>query len=991
MFLPATGVHPWLDTALPLLALLALLLVAGMALHLRGLRRAQRLAQAERERLQAVIDSMDAFVATLLPDGTVLSCNQAPLRAAGLQPEHVVGRKFWDCDWWTHDEAVRERLRLACVAAAAGQTVAYAETIRIAGNGRAQIEFKLQPLLHQGRVTLLVPSAVDVSARVQAEQALRDSEARARESLDDLQALLTALPVAVWVARDAESRHVLANPQAHRLMGTSDPFDAATNISASGPPEARQRRRFIELRQGMPVPSSELPLQQAVRSGRTIELDELSFVFEDGEVRHLLGSARPLFDAAGRQRGGVAAFIDISEFKRAQEALQLRDRQLRSLADNSPDVLMRFDREHRHVFVNAAITRVTGRTPAEVIGRTSEELGLPPQLCRLWRRQVAAVFETGQPQALEFTFDGPQGKRHYRSRLVPERNVEGDVVQVLAVTTDVTETRDARQVATAAVAQAEARAEEAEASQRLLDGIMEHTPEGLVVARPGGIGQIDVRLVSRYARELIGQPPGALLGNSAQALQHWRLRQRDGQPLKPGDFPLLRAIRRGELIVGEELQLQDAHGAWVPVLCSAGPIRDEAGRVVAGVWAWRDIHALKKVEADLRHADRRKDEFLATLAHELRNPLAPLRNALHLLTHGADTAQQQRLHAMMSRQLAQMVRLIDDLLDVSRISSDKVVLRMERLDLRQVAEAALESARPSIEAAGHALRLALPDAPVWVSGDLTRLAQVASNLLTNAAKYTPEGGQLQLAVASENGRARLSVQDNGLGIPAEMLVEVFGMFTQVNRTLHRAQGGLGIGLALVKKLVQMHGGEVSASSPGNGRGSCFTVTLPLAEAVAWSVPAVAAPPLPAPWPSSSPPAAAAAPRAAAPPAPAGQQRVLVIDDNRDAAESLAVLLGLFGHQARTAYSGLDGLTAAAEFDPDWVLLDIGLPDISGLEVARLLAAEPQLARATRVALSGWGSDADRQATLAAGCSHHLTKPVDPVALQALLQKRSCPA
>lgn len=372
----------------------------------------------------------------------------------------------------------------------------------------------------------------------------------------------------------------------------------------------------------------------------------------------------------------------------------------------------------------------------------------------------------------------------------------------------------------------------------------------------------------------------------------------------------------------------------------------------------------KHAEEALKEADRRKDEFLATLAHELRNPLAPVRTGLEVLKRGPhDAADAAKVRAMMERQLGHMVRLIDDLLDISRVSRGKVELRRERIDLRAVVENAIETSRPAIDGGRHLLVASHPAEPVPLEGDLTRLAQVVGNILTNAAKYTPEGGRIEISARRDGAWAVVSVSDSGVGIAPEMLPTVFEMFSQVNKTLDRSQGGLGIGLALALRLAEMHGGSVEAESRGLGRGSTFTVRLPA---------------LPQTEPESAGGLAAAA--SEKPP----KRRVLVVDDNRDGAESLAMLLAISGHDARTAHNGPGGLRAAYDFAPEVVFLDIGLPDMSGYEVAEKLRSTPPRVRPYLIALTGWGSDDDKRRAQAAGFDHHMTKPVDAAAVEVLL-------
>lgn len=369
----------------------------------------------------------------------------------------------------------------------------------------------------------------------------------------------------------------------------------------------------------------------------------------------------------------------------------------------------------------------------------------------------------------------------------------------------------------------------------------------------------------------------------------------------------------------------------------------------------------------VREQDQRKDEFLATLAHELRNPLAPIRTGLTVLKLVDSPEDMAAAREMMERQVGHMVRLIDDLLDVSRITRGKVELKPERVDVRDVIDAALEVTRPIVEANNHELIIAPLDQALPIVADPTRIAQVISNLLNNAAKYTPRGGRIELSVARDDAFVEIAVRDNGLGIAPEMLHKVFEMFTQVGRTIDQAQGGLGIGLALVTRLVEMHGGTVKAESEGHGQGSRFIVRLPLAA------------------PQS--PAAAVGPAAATPGAHA-PRRILVVDDNVDGAKSLALLLKLAGHTTSIAYSGPAALERARSFAPEVVFLDIGLPGMNGYEVARRLRAEPNGAALTLVALTGWGTDDDRKRAHDAGFDHHLTKPVDAAQVHALLADRS---
>ena len=397
------------------------------------------------------------------------------------------------------------------------------------------------------------------------------------------------------------------------------------------------------------------------------------------------------------------------------------------------------------------------------------------------------------------------------------------------------------------------------------------------------------------------------------------------------------------------------------------PQRDAQGHCTGVLCVAIDITERKLVERTLREADRHKDLFIATLAHELRNPLAPILNAAIVLHTQALVPQSvEQCTGIIERQVSQMARLLDDLLDVSRVASGRLLLRSERVPLNSVIEQAVETARPLIDAAGHDLRVSLPLQPVMLRGDRVRLAQVCANLLANAAKYTRPRGHIAIEAAREGDEAVIRVSDTGIGLAEEHLHSVFEMFTQVDGAPERSQGGMGIGLALARGLVEMHGGRISAHSAGPERGSEFVVRLP-------------APPEPA-----AEPAAAPLPLAAAPARPT-RRRVLVVDDNVDAAQSLALLLSADGHDVRTAHDGIEALALAETWQPDVALLDLGMPRLNGFELCRRLRQQPWGAALLVVAVSGWGQEQDRQRTAEAGFDVHLVKPVRHEMLCQLLE------
>jgi signal transduction histidine kinase len=391
----------------------------------------------------------------------------------------------------------------------------------------------------------------------------------------------------------------------------------------------------------------------------------------------------------------------------------------------------------------------------------------------------------------------------------------------------------------------------------------------------------------------------------------------------------------------------------------------QTDRLLLGVGANQATVVLqhKRSEAILQESDRRKDEFLAILAHELRNPLAPLRNGLQLLRlAGDDVRTVAQTRSMMERQMQHMVRLIDDLMDISRITRGRVVLRKEPVELAAVIRDAVETSRPLIETAGHELTVIYPPEPITLDADPARVAQVFANLLNNAAKYTPRGGQIRLTAERQGSEVVVGVRDTGIGIPADMLPRIFEMFTQVDRSLERSQGGLGIGLSLVRGLVELHGGSVKAHSGGLGQGSDIRVRLPVHP------------------PPRNAPSAAEDGRQAAP----SRYRILVVDDNQDAADSLALLLTFQGNEVRTAYDGLEAVEAAAVFEPDIVLSDIGMPGMNGYEVAKRIRQQCRGRRMVLVAMTGWGQEEDKRHATEAGYDFHLVKPVELSDLRRLL-------
>ena len=515
-----------------------------------------------------------------------------------------------------------------------------------------------------------------------------------------------------------------------------------------------------------------------------------------------------------------------------------------------------------------------------------------------------------------------------------ERDADGRAVRFPGVVIDVTD----RKLAEAALDRVTA---ESERLRRLYETVLSATPDFVYVF------SLDHRVL--YANDSLirmwGRGRDGAIGKTFLEIGyepwHAEMHDREIDQVRATKEPI-----RGEVPFTGTNGRRIYDYIFVPVIGADGEVEAVAGTT-------RDVTDRKESELALAESDRKKDEFIALLAHELRNPLAPIRNGLQVIRQARDLAVRERAQEMMDRQLAHMVRLIDDLLDVSRIGRNKLELRRARVTLADVVESAVEAAQPAIDAAGHELLVSLPTRPVHLDADLTRLAQVLSNLLTNSAKYTERGGRIWLSAERKEGVIEVTVRDTGIGIPPESLPRIFDMFSQVDRSIERSTGGLGIGLALVKGLAEMHGGTVVAKSDGEGQGQ--HVRRHASD-----------------HPGRGPRCRRAFP-SARPASPA--RRVLVVDDNRDGAESLGMMLELAGHEVALAHDGLEAIERAAQFRPEVILMDVGMPRLNGLDATRRIRQEPWGKAATIIALTGWGQECDREQSREAGCNGHLVKPV----------------
>jgi PAS domain S-box-containing protein len=729
-----------------------------------------------------------------------------------------------------------------------------------------------------------------------------------------------------------------------------------------------------------PLPKEEIPLFRAF-SGEAVRNAEMVIAPKSGKPRVVLASGQPLYDESGRKLGAVVSMHDVTARREAQAAAEAaaREQDRRREAEAAADLIresgerLRASEERARLATDAAGLGVwMWDLASDSVTWENERmftlLGLSAQDesvggagfnarfvhhddARAFRRAIARTVLRGEQLRFEgrFVRHHDHAVRWMELTGIVQSAADDSPLRVLGTAADITHRKEAE--------------EELRKSEERYRTLFESIDEGFCIVEIefDGAGEAcDYRFVETN--------PAFEKHTGLVGAQGKRMRE-----LVPDHDRHWFQIYGRVALTGKPVRFENeakSMGRWFDVYAArlGGPGSARVAVLFNDVTERRrSREKLERLAAELAETDRRKTEFLATLAHELRNPLAPLSNGLQLIrmTFGEPEAL-EKARQMMERQLKHLVRLVDDLLDIARISSGKIELKKERIKLTTVLHSAVESSMPLVTGARHTLTLQVSDESLELVADPIRLGQVVSNLLNNAAKYTPAGGRIQLSVHAESDHAVISVADTGNGIAADALPQVFEMFTQVGRDRDRSQGGLGIGLALVRRLAELHGGSVTAESAGIGQGSRFTVRLPLASPPTADV-------------SAAPPSV---PKAQQP----GQLRVLVVDDNVDAAESLAALLDLAGHATRIAHDGDQALQTAHEFRPEVVFLDIGMPGKDGYEVARALRGKPETQQAVLVALTGWGAKDDRARSRSAGFDHHLTKPAGIAAVEGLLSK-----
>ncbi len=941
----------------------------------------EKLRQGE-ERFRLLVEGVKDYAIFMLdPEGRVATWNAGAERLKGYTAEEIIGQHFskfyppealergWPAeelrraaaDGRIEDEGWRVRKDGSRFWANVVITALRDETGVLRGFGKVTRDLTERRRAEENARRLLSEEA----ARKAAEEAAREIE-RQREQLH---VTLSSIGDAVIVT-DGGGAVTFLNPVAERLTGWGQ-------HEAEGQPLERVFRIINERSRQ----SVENPVRRVFRDKAVVQLaNHTALVARDGREVPVEDTAAPIRGRDGEVGGAVLVFRDVTAARRAAEVR----RHLAAIVESSDDAIISEGLDGTILTWNRAAERLYGYTAREAVGRPLALLvppdhpdEVPALLERIKRGEYVEHFETQRVRK-----DG--SRVEVSLTLSPVRDAEGKVTGASKIARDVTAQKRAGEAARFLADASAALATLVDYESTLQKVVNLAVPDfadwsAVDVAVDGGpprrlaVAHRDPKKV-RLAQELFEryppdpEAPGGIghafrTGEPAitEAVTDEMLRQgaRDDEHLR-----LVRALGLRSFLCVPLTVSGKTFGVLTFATAESGRSFARSDLALAQDLSRRIAVAVENANLylALREEDRRKTEFLALLAHEIRNPLAPLRNGLEVLrAAGDDRRPAEQARAMMERQLQHLVRLVDDLLDVSRISRGKIELRKERIPLSEVVNSALETCAPLVGQQGDELIVTRPEGPVYVDADRTRLAQALGNLLSNAAKYSEPGSRIWLTAAREGDEAVLRVKDEGAGIPPDMLPRVFEPFWQVDRTLEKSQGGLGVGLTIVQRLVELHGGTVEARSEGPGKGSEFIIRVPAVRSAADS------------------PAEAGRPER-----PVTRHRVLVVDDHADAADSLAEMLRLMGHEVRTARDGLDGVSAAADFMPDVILLDIGMPKLNGYDACRRIREQPGGKDAVIVALTGWGQDEDKRRSREAGFDGHLIKPVEPAALEKLL-------
>ncbi|QDT15017.1 PAS domain S-box protein [Alienimonas californiensis] len=944
--------------------------------------------RASEARKSAILDAALDAVISIDHEGKVVEFNPAAERICGYRREEALGRELAEL---IVPPALRERHRRGLAHyLATGEGPVLNRRIELpamrADGSEFPVELSITPIEGQG-APLFIGYLRDVTERKRTEERLRTSEGQLR-FLDALGEAMRAEadPAAVMAAATRRlGEHLGVTRCAYAdLEPDNDRFTIRDDWRTTGATTTAGTYRLnlfgaraaAEIRAGRTLIVRDVDAEFDAADGGAAMFNAIGIkaivccpLVKDGRLRAMMAvhQATPR-DWTADEIGlvGEAAERSWAHIERVRSAAALRESEerLRIAVEAAKLGQWTLDLPTNELTCSDGCKANYGRQPGDRF--TVEDLwqSVHPDDQDRVRADVRQAIDLRTDYDVEYRVAWPDGEERWimvRGRAVYA--ADGAPQALTGVTLDIT-------------ARKRAEAEIRESRERLAFAL-----------EAADLGQWDLNLNDRTA----GRTPrhDQIFGYDAP-LPEWTY-QMFLEHVLPEDRPAVDASFQEAQAVGTawevECRIRRADGAerwiWTKALFRRNPDR-RIGRLLGIVGDMTERkqaeEALRRIAAELSEADRRKDEFLATLAHELRNPLAPIRTGLEVLRLAEnDPATVGTVRDTMERQVQQLAHLIDDLMDVSRITRGKFQLRTRRVTLAEVARSALEAARPFVDEAGHELTVALPEEPVELEADPHRLAQVLSNLLNNAAKYTPRGGRIALTAERRGGEAVVTVADNGLGIPADSLSRIFEMFAQIDResATEASETGLGIGLTLVRSLVEMHGGRVEVHSEGAGRGSEFRVRLPIAGGP------------PAAVPQAAPETDAAADSEGAADAPA--RRVLVVDDNKAAARMLGRVLGMLGHEVHLAHDGVEAIEAAGAVRPDLALMDLGMPNLNGYEAARRIRDEPWGAEMVLVALTGWGQEEDRRRTREAGFDRHLVKPVEPAVLQQLLAQLRRPA
>lgn len=854
-----------------------------------------------------LLDGVSNVVYILDRDWRFSYLNAPALRFFNKRPEELLGRILWE----VLPETVGSVFEREYHRAVTERRSVEFSAISVIDPSR-WLELRVYPL-EEG----LIVYSLDITERKLATAALKTNQARLKLVIDDAPALISYI--------SSDCRYLLVNKAYEHWFGhPADEMIGKTLAEVLG----EEAWKVVGPR-----------IQGALAGERQVFEGPVSY--REGGERWISATYTPDFDPAGNVQGVVTMVVDMTQQKIAESRLRESEIYHRSLFDASGVGNAEVDpHTGRFLRVNKKYCELVGYSESELVQRkTYLEITHPDDRER--NRKLVESFVRGESKALEIEKryvrkDGSTVWVHVTTTLLAQ--MDGKSYRLLGVAKDITERRRAE--------------EERQTFVSLAENSTEFIGFCDLEGRPLFVNDAGLRLVGLESVE-----------------EAKKLHVRDlfyPEDLRSVDLTLLPQALKGSRSEAEVRfrNFKTGQARWV--ICNVFPIQTSGGELVGFGTVSRDITERRQTEEMLKESDKRKDEFIATLAHELRNPLAPISNALQIWSRvGSDPQQSTRLREIMERQVQQLKRLIDDLLDVSRISRGKIKLQREPLSIASIIEGALESVRPMIDESGHTVQVELPNDLVLVEGDSGRLMQVFGNLLNNAAKYTPRKGQIGVRGRIDGSFVEISVYDNGSGIPAEMLTSIFEPFTQVHHNLDRAQGGLGIGLTLVKTLVEMHGGTVEARSEGPGKGSEFLVRLPLLKGGADRVRPLGK-------------------EDEREKASLGRHRVLVVDDLRASADTLAMMLEGLGQETRTVYDGSSALILAQEFDPEVVISDIAMPNMDGYHLAgqirRMGGRQPFL-----VALTGYGQKHDRKRAFDAGFDAHLVKPTSLQDLRALLR------